>query len=179
MSEPLPDFPYHPDPVATASVTPSDATCVCCERQRRYIYVGPVYAVEELDECLCPWCIADGTAAARFDADFTDVLDVPEGVGADVVETITTRTPGFTGWQQEHWMFHCEDGAAFLGRVGRQELEAYPDAIEVLRHEQAEHGWPEEQVEEYLAVLDKDDMPTAYLFECRHCGAHLAYSDFT
>ncbi len=178
MSEPLPEFPYHPDPVATGSVKPSEATCVRCERPRGYIYAGPVYAVEELDECLCPWCIADGTAAARFGADFTDVIDVPDGVGADVVETITTRTPGFTGWQQEHWMFHCEDGAAFLGLVGRPELEAYPDALEVLRREQEEYG-PEGEVEEYLAALDKDDMPTAYLFACRHCGAHLAYSDFT
>ena len=24
-----------------------------------------------------------------------------------------------------------------------------------------------------------DDQPTAYLFRCRHCGKHLAYSDFT
>jgi len=49
----------------------------------------------------------------------------------------------------------------------------------VLRREHDEYGWAEEEVEEYLAALDKDDMPTAYLFECRHCGAHLAYSDFT
>ncbi len=49
----------------------------------------------------------------------------------------------------------------------------------MLRREHDEYGWAEEEVEEYLAALDKDDMPTAYLFECRHCGAHLAYSDFT
>jgi len=67
-----------------------------------------VNAVEELRECLCPWCIADGTAAARFEASFTDIYDVPDGVGADVIEIIMTRTPGFSGWQQEHWMFHCE-----------------------------------------------------------------------
>ncbi len=34
-----------------------------------------------------------------------------------------------------------------------------------------------EQVEQHLAALDKDDSPTAYLFRCRHCGQHLAYSD--
>ncbi len=98
---------------------------------------------------------------------------------ADVVETITMRTPGFSGWQQERWMFHCSDGAAFLGPVGRRELQTYPDALEVLRHEHDEYGWPQEQVEEYLAALDKDGQPTAYLFRCRHCGTHLAYSDFT
>lgn len=176
MSESLPQFPYHPDPVGTGSVKPSDEVCLSCERQRGYIYVGPVYADEQLDDCLCPWCIADGTAAQRFDATFTDAF--ADGVGADVLETLATRTPGFSAWQQEEWMFHCGDGAAFLGRVGAKELQAFPTAIEMLRHEHDEHGWPEQQVEEYLSGLDKDDQPTGYLFECRHCGTHLAYSDY-
>ncbi|WP_228775445.1 CbrC family protein [Streptomyces sp. NRRL B-1677] len=40
-------------------------------------------------------------------------------------------------------------------------------------------GWgrPSEQVEHYLGSLAKDDRPTAYLFRCRSCAAHLAYSD--
>ncbi|MFF7019974.1 CbrC family protein [Streptomyces klenkii] len=40
-------------------------------------------------------------------------------------------------------------------------------------------GWgrPSEQVEQYLGSLAKDDRPTAYLFRCRSCAAHLAYSD--
>lgn len=138
-----------------------------------------MYAVEELDESLCPWCIADGSAAERFDAEYVDVLEVPDGVPAEVIEQVTRRTPGFPGWQQPHWMFHCRDGAAFLGAVGRRELEAYPDALEVLRHEHDAYGWPEAEVQEYLAALDKEGQPTAYLFECRHCGTHLAYSDFT
>ncbi len=174
-------FPYHPDPLVTGSVVPSDEVCLSCDKRRGYVYVGPVFAEEELDECLCPWCVADGSAAERFDACFTVLVDIhiPDGVGAGVLEQITTRTPGFIGWQQEHWMFHCQDGAAFLGPVGSKELEAYPDAVEVLRHEHDEYGWPPEQVEGYLESLDKDDQPTAYLFECRHCGTHLAYSDFT
>ena len=39
--------------------------------------------------------------------------------------------------------FHCQDGAAFLGVVGRAELEPYPDALEMLRHEHDEYGWSE------------------------------------
>lgn len=176
-SEPLPEFAYHPDPVGTGSVEPSDVVCASCGRQRGYIYAGPVYAVEELDNCLCPWCIADGSAAQRFDATFTDDHDM--AVGSDVRATVTTRTPGFNAWQQEHWMFHCGDGAAFIGVVGAKELQAYPDAVEMLRHEHDEYGWPEEQVEQYLSAMDKDGQPTGYLFECRHCGTRLAYSDFT
>jgi uncharacterized protein CbrC (UPF0167 family) len=118
MTEPLPEFPYHPDPVATGSVEASDATCRSCGRARGFIYAGPVYAVEELVEALCPWCIADGSAAEEFDAEFTDVgVNAPDDVPADVIETIARRTPGFEGWQQERWLYHCGDGAAFLGTI--------------------------------------------------------------
>jgi len=173
---PLPEFPYHPDPRGTGFVVESEARCRACGAVRGYIYIGPVYAAEELDEALCPWCIADGTAAAKFDAEFTDTgWGVPDDVPREVTEQIARRTPGFSGWQQEHWLYHCGDGAAFLGRAGRNELEAHPDALDVLRHEHDD--WPPDQVEEYLAALDEEGQPTAYVFRCRHCGQHLAYSD--
>lgn len=68
--EGLPQFPYHP--VATGSVVAAEVVCACCGQRRPCTYVGPVYAVEELRRRLCPWCIADGRAAAMFDAQFTD-----------------------------------------------------------------------------------------------------------
>jgi uncharacterized protein CbrC (UPF0167 family) len=52
-------------------------------------------------------------------------------------------------------------------------------ALEALRHEHDGLGWTSEEVESYLRALDPDGQPTAYLFRCRVCGAHLAYSDFT
>src|SRR5437764_13484906 len=115
MTQQLPDFPYHPDPLATGFVEASEATCPSCDRARGFIYTGPVYAADELSESICPWCIADGSATARFEAMFTDDQPVPEDVPADVVELVTTRTPGFRGWQQEHWLDHCADRAAVLG----------------------------------------------------------------
>ncbi len=176
----FPEFPYHPDPVGTGSVIESVARCRACEQARGYIYSGPVYAVDELDRTFCPWCIADGTAAAKFDAEFTDVgVGVPDDIADAVIELIARRTPGLSGWQQEHWLYHCGDGAAFLGRVGRDELTPYPDALDTLRREHDQDRWAPEQIEEHLASLSKDDPPTAYLFRCRHCGQHLAYSDFT
>jgi uncharacterized protein len=97
-------------------VVESDVTCLACGAARGYIYTGPVYAVEELVESFCPWCIADGTAAERFDAEFTDVGSyVPDDVPPEVLDEIAHRTPGFSGWQQEHWLYHCGDGAAFEG----------------------------------------------------------------
>jgi len=174
----LPDFPYHPDPVATRSVEGSETRCLACGKARGFIYTGPIYAVDELVDAICPWCIADGTAAAKFDAAFTDVgSSVPDDVPAEVVEMIAMRPPGFGGWQQEHWLYHHNDGAAFLGRAGSEELELHPDAIESLRREGEENGWDADQIAEYIGALAKDGDATAYLFRCRHCGTDLAYSD--
>jgi uncharacterized protein CbrC (UPF0167 family) len=180
VTEPLPAFPYHPDPLGTGSVVESDARCLACDQARGYIYTGPVHARQpELDGALCPWCIADGTAATRFDAHFVDVgWGVPDAVPRSVTEAIAARTPGFIAWQGERWLYHCGDGAAFLGLVGRRELEAYPDALEMLRQEAIENGFSQDDVAEHLAGLRKDGDATAYLFQCRHCGSHLAYSDF-
>lgn len=163
----LPVFTYHPDPLATGSVRVSDAECGCCGQARGYVYRGPMYAVDRVEH-LCPWCIADGTAAARYDANFTEV-DEDEGVPDEVVELITRRTPGFGGWQQERWLAHCRDGAEFLGRAGAAELAAYPDLIT---------DYPVDHPR-FLAALDKDGPPTAYLFRCRQCRTHLAYADTT
>jgi len=179
-AEALPEFPYHPDPLGTGAVVRSDAGCLACGTARGYVYTGPVYAVEELHEAFCPWCIADGSAATTFDAEFTDVgWGVPDDVPAQVLEVVAQRTPGFSGWQQEHWLYHCADGAAFLGAAGAAELASHADALDMLRREQKDRGESPERAEAYLAGLDRDRQPTAYLFRCRHCGRHLAYSDFT
>lgn len=113
MTELLPEFPYHPDPVATGVVVPSDATCLCCERKRGHIYTGPVYAAEDLTGHLCPWCIADGSAAERFDAHFTGGTSLGDDVPLKVFAAVDSRTPGFEAWQEPQWFFHCGDGAAF------------------------------------------------------------------
>ncbi|MGW2378328.1 CbrC family protein [Kitasatospora sp. NPDC001683] len=176
MTEPLPEFPYHPDPVATGAVVASHAECSCCGRARGYIYTGPVYAAENLRGRLCPWCIADGGAAERFEAQFTDVVD---DVPLDLLFAITQRTPGFSGWQQERWLIHCGDGAAFLGSAGAAELMACPEAWASLRQELSCGPWSSSQAEQYLMALSKNGQPTAYLFQCRVCGTHLAYADAT
>ena len=176
----LPSFRYHPDPIATGSVERSPTSCVCCERARGFIYVGPVFAEEELSDELCPWCIADGSAAAKFDAVFTD----PAGVGdygtwssvpPAVTAEISTRTPGFSGWQQERWFTCCHDAALFLGRAGRDELKALgDDAVAAI---QRECGLEGDDWHDYLEALDNQGSPTAYVFRCARCNRIGGYSD--
>ncbi len=177
----FPRFRYHPDPIATGSIEKSHATCESCEQPRGFAYVGPIFAIEE-HECVCPWCIADGTAHALLECEFTDRESI--GVGGDqrwspipdhVADEIAFRTPGFSGWQQERWFTHCGDGAVFLGAMGRVELMNHgPGAIEAIREEVSLDGndWAR-----YFASLDKDASPTAYLFRCLVCGAFGGYSD--
>jgi uncharacterized protein CbrC (UPF0167 family) len=176
----LPAFQYHPDPLATGSLALSAEQCPGCGQARGYAYTGPVYTRQNLAGKLCPWCIADGTAHQRFGATFTD----DDGVGGygdwdpvpdAVVKEVCTRTPGFSGWQQERWWTHCGDAAAYVGAAGFQELQQHgPELVAQLQQDTGLEGveW-----EEYFQALDREGSPTAYVFRCRHCGAHGGYSD--
>jgi len=177
----LPTFKYHPDPLATGMVVKSDTKCACCGNARGFIYTGPVYAAEEYDQRICPWCIADGSAHERLGASFTDDAGIGgggmwDGVPDEVIEEVAHRTPGFSGWQQEQWWTHCGDAAQFIGRAGRQELEALgPQAIAAIQDSAGLSDGPE--WEEFLGALDKDGSPTAYMFRCRKCGRLGGYQD--
>ena len=176
----LPTFRYHPDPLATGSVKASDRACRVCGRSRGYVYAGPVrHAVEDLDNAICPWCIADGSAHAGFGAEFTD----PEGVGGfdygnrwdpvprEVAEEVAYRTPGFFTWQSDRWWTHCGDAAEFLGYAGHEELtNEWRGAVDVIRREV---GWDSASDDEWADLLrefDRDGSPSAYVFRCKHCG---------
>jgi uncharacterized protein len=174
----LPRFRYHPDPLATGSVIASSTQCRCCGEAKGFIYTGPVYAEEELEQVICPWCIANGKAAERFDATFVDSAGIGDGestVSPKVEEVISCRTPGFSGWQQERWLVCCDDGAAFLGPMGRAELDNLgPQAAAAVREECGLEG---AQWEAYFQSLHRENGPTAYVFQCLHCRRLLAYSD--
>lgn len=176
-----PSFKYHPDPIATGSIEARDIICVCCGEARGYVYVGPAYSETDL-EAICPWCISTGLAHDRFGVEFTDT----DGIGGyepgktvppEVREEIAFRTPGFNGWQQERWLVHCEDACAFLGAVGKEELEAYADQ-ELIDSLHADVEMDENQFHDYFEILSKQNGPTAYVFRCLHCGMFVGYSDY-
>jgi uncharacterized protein CbrC (UPF0167 family) len=176
----LPVFRYHPDPLATGSIVPAATVCRACGQARGYIYVGPVYAEAELEDCICPWCIADGTAHQRWDAMFTDMAAIGgdrwEAVPDAVLEAVAYRTPGFSSWQGEAWFTHCGDAAAFLGPMGRKDLAKLgPAAVAAIREEA---GLDDDEWTDYYHGLERDGSPTAYLFRCLHCGTFGGYSDF-
>lgn len=171
----LPKFTYHPDPIATGSIVASEETCLCCGQARGYIYKGPIYSTRDPDYYLCPWCIADGSAHRKFNAEFTDIGGYGkwEKVNSAIRDEVAQRTPGFSGWQQEMWWTHCGDAAEFLGPMGYEEAVALgPELLEAFNC-----GYTSPYREEYLRALDRDHGPTGYAFRCRHCGALGGYSD--
>jgi uncharacterized protein CbrC (UPF0167 family) len=181
ITEALPVFRYHPDPVATEAVRADpDIPCLGCNRIRGYVYSGPVYTEKNfiLDDHLCPWCIADGTAAKSFGASFNDAVELDD-ISDAVREEIELRTPGFTGWQQETWMGCCGDGAAFLGVAGAKELERdFPEAVAVVKkHLRSDFELSKKDADEFFKGLSKEGEPSAYVFRCLHCNKYVAYVD--
>src|SRR5262245_12244012 len=108
----VPTFKYHPSPLSSGALKDSDDMCECCGLARGYMYEGPVYCTAEVER-VCPWCIADGSAHAKWDAQFTDAefrdshgghVDLPRAVWEEVLH----RTPGVVGaCQAVVWWVHC------------------------------------------------------------------------
>ena len=118
---PLPQFPYHRDPIASGSIKESDATCNCCEKTRGAIYSGVIYALA-VPESLCPWCIADGLAEQKYDASFFDAYFCDDEMMAifmpdEVHRRVFSRTIGFRTFNPIGWWVHCGEPAEYVSRT--------------------------------------------------------------
>lgn len=168
MADILPIFRYHPDPVETGMVVASDAACACCDRVRGCVYVGPVYAARDMRNALCPWCIADGSAAEKFDASFADPHPmIQDGLGDETVEEVCARTPGYDSWQQDCWLSHCDDACEFHGNASVADVrDASPESREDwrLRYRQGETSWSWA-----TDGYQPGGCSALYKFVCRHC----------
>ena len=175
----LPSFRYHPDPILSGSIVEAGNTCRACGEKRGYIYAGPVYSEEDLDDALCPWCIADGTAHRLFDATFTDESGIDEGVPEDAIREIAERTPGFNTWQSEQWFGCCDDAMAFVEPAGIAEIRARYPSLEgtILGNIIYDLGISGGAATRGLQSLNRDTGPTAFIFKCLHCESQRTYVD--
>lgn len=166
--EGFPHFPYHPAPIATGAVKASDAVCRRCGHARGFIYSGAPYSRrDDLQDAICPWCIADGSAARTFKASFisTSEDELPPGPHRELYE----RTPGYASWQGEFWLCHHDDACEFHGDATREDLNALTGAEEALFLQENPF------VEDYWADMKANHDPETsalgvYRFRCRHCG---------
>ncbi len=120
----IPKFKYHPDPIATGAIKKNDSQCECCGENRGYTYTATLYSPEEI-EFICPWCIADGSAAQKFDGMFCDDYPLIEAnLNNSIIDEVTLRTPGFNSWQQEEWLVCCEDACEFHGDATKNDFQS-------------------------------------------------------
>jgi uncharacterized protein CbrC (UPF0167 family) len=116
----LPVFPYHRDPVSSGSVEASNALCACCGKANGIRYTGNVYSRQEVEE-VCPWCIADGSAAERFDAIFIDGHFCDDQfnyieLSPELDTAVFARTIGFATFNPVAWWVHCGQPAEYVTR---------------------------------------------------------------
>ncbi|MCY4765806.1 PF03691 family colicin E2 tolerance protein CbrC [Klebsiella aerogenes] len=193
QTKPLPIFKYHPDPLATGAFKQDKTVvCACCEQQTSVYYTSPFYCVEDV-EYLCPWCIADGSAAEKFKGCFQDECSL-EGVYSECDDSdkstdnfvnpyseeqileLITRTPGYQGWQQEYWLGHCGDFCAFIGYVGWDEIKDRLHEFADLAGDCSDFGIELADLSKYL--LNNGDCQ-GYLFRCLDCGKLRLWADFS
>jgi hypothetical protein len=150
-------------------IAASEAVCVCCGRARGFIYKTAPYAEEDLESCLCPWCIADGSAAAKFNADFVDATAlVKAGVPPEIIDEVRSRTPGYISWQQEEWLSHCGDACEFHGDATAEEIVKVAETTKSLWR--SHYGLTDDDWTAIKKTYAPGASPAFYKFVCRHCG---------
>ena len=165
----LPSFRYHPDPISTGSVKPSHVVCACCSKSRDLIYCASVYGSAAPRCSLCPWCIASGEAAFRFNCIFSDEEPlVRAGIPRSVIIEVTRRTPGYNSWQQEVWQACCGDACVFHGDASVAELAALQG--KALAQLQAQWPISPNRWTGFVKQYVPGGGSAVYRFDCRHCG---------
>lgn len=171
----LPSFRFHPDPVATGAVRSSDSSCRCCGQARGFV-VGHVYAEEALDEAVCPWCVANGTAAREFGATFVQYLE--GGVSASDADEVLNRTPGYESWQGEYWLVHCRVPMVYYGDLAKDELRSLASDIRDRFVSENEYLFEDEPWPAVVRSYEPGGQMGLYKFACSACGTFRLGCDF-
>lgn len=165
----LPPFRFHPDPVKSGAIVRQKTHCVCCDQDVDFVYVGPAASIHDLEEKLCPWCIANGQANEKFDVEFSDRLPLEEaGVEPEVIEEIVCRTPGYVCWQQPAWEVHLGRPCQFIGDATSKSLvQMTPDEraafMESARLDR-------DEFDELMGIYRPNSNPGIYHFRCPETG---------
>ena len=172
LSQSLPHFIYHPDPLATGAFVEGEAkVCPSCGKKSNVYYNLLPYCIDNIEN-LCPFCIANGLAAEKFDAEFVQDAEWSGQTNPEKDKLLFCQTPGYSSWQGENWLSCCQDYCAYLGTVGTRELMDMGIAEQVLAdyEERGEY----QDIEEYLV---KDGSLCGYLFRCLHCQKYQIWVD--
>jgi uncharacterized protein CbrC (UPF0167 family) len=172
----LPRFKYHLDPYRSKVLEPSSGPCPRCEEDGGVSYVGPCYALEDV-EGLCPWCIADGSAARQWDLEFVDPAGPESLDDPKKTDELLHRTPGYFSAQGDPWPVHCDDYCALVGPVEWGDIRGLQDELgSDLERLQSTFGLTRDEL---VAELARPASPLwAHLFRCLGCRQHRLMADY-
>lgn len=167
----LPTFKYYADPINTKAFIVSNRTCKVCGKQTGYRYYNAFYSVEDIED-ICPWCIADGSAAKKYDGTFQDMVPEDTMVAQEKLDELMKRTPGFDCLQPGYWPCHCHDFCTFIDHVGWEDIvrlglekELETDLAKI----KEEYGFEKEDMGN---LRTSPNSMSGYLFQCRSCGKY-------
>jgi|SRR5690606_5473067 len=177
----LPKFKYSPNAYSIDVFENDEDICSICNEERNIRYTGSFYSIDEPDY-ICPWCIADGSAAKMYDGEFNDYCGI-EGVSPspkdpkpkiskELLLEITKKTPSYKSWQQERWMTHCNEPCAFIGYADTETIEPL---LEELKDDIENNRYGADFIK---SNLSKDGSLVGYLFQCLHCNQHRLHVDY-
>lgn len=177
----LPKFKYSPNAYSIDVFENDEDICSICNEERNIRYTGSFYSIDEPDY-ICPWCIADGSAAKMYDGEFNDYCGI-EGVSPnpkdpkpkiskELLLEITKKTPSYKSWQQERWMTHCNEPCAFIGYADTETIEPL---WEELKDDIEKNRYGTDFIK---SNLSKDGSLVGYLFQCLHCNQHRLHVDY-
>ena len=165
----IPEFPYMPHAYKLGIITKDRHVCDCCEKTVTHMYDGVFYSVHEITN-LCPWCIAGGAAAMKYNGTFNEFYtDVPP----DINEIVSRRTPAISGWQDIQWESCCNDAMLYLEAIGtKKALEKYRGNAAFENEIHDFEPFPEfDQLQAELPDRRESSL-LVHVFKCRHCGRY-------
>jgi uncharacterized protein CbrC (UPF0167 family) len=163
----LPRFKYNLKPLDNKIIIRRSAVCPVCNKETDYVYEGFFYSEKDIEN-ICPWCIANGEAAAKYNGEFQNTALCENVESSRYIDELIHRTPGYIGWQQEKWLSHCGDFCTFVGYVDGQEILHLLDKLrEDLERTKIAYDLTEEELERHL---QNNSNLQGYLFKCVICG---------
>ena len=169
------NFKYHPNVwkqnVFKKAFEDEKAVCQCCGKKTEY-YIDKIYSQQNVD-CICPECIADGSAAKKFEAAFIYEAEIDKVSDIAKVEELFKRTPGYDSWQGEHWLACCDDFCQYIGEVSIADLKAMKIDRQIIEEYKKENAYHYENCADHLG----NGVLRGYLFKCLHCGRYRIWFD--
>ncbi|SDC27559.1 hypothetical protein SAMN02799630_00985 [Paenibacillus sp. UNCCL117] len=172
----FPKFKYNADPIKLKVIVQRKTCCPVCNKERDYAYQGPFYTTAAV-EGICPWCIADGSAARKYDGDFQDIASCERVDSPGFLDELIHRTPGFCGWQQEHWLSCCGDFCAITDYMGWKQIQQLVEEFPEQTRADFEQLLKDYRISEHEFKTASYDHIQGYLFKCMHCNNLRFYTD--